>query len=183
MINFKSPLLYLFLGCSILVSSQSQKNDKGNLKANKSLHKNYISSKGYPVDPFNNDTLFFVYNRIGVFSAENRAQAITNRIESLYKDPSFKKDSLRLIKTDIGVEIVYKSDFVVMTVTDSDGKRIGRNNFELAQKNLAIIQKKVLFHKENDLGKNWIKRIGIMLLFAIGVIVIFIAFKERYKKL
>lgn len=120
---------------------------------------------------------------MGIFTAQNRAQTISNSIKRLSKDPFFKKDSLRISKSDYGFEIVYNSDFVVMTVTDSDGKRMGNTDFELAQKNLAIIQKAVLFQKKNNLTANWMKPLGIVLLIIVGVFVIVIAFKKRFKKL
>ncbi|HEU4789774.1 MAG TPA: mechanosensitive ion channel family protein, partial [Flavobacterium sp.] len=177
MMNFKTTILYLFLGCSILLFSQPQKSGISSLKSDKTgsvmLHQNAPSLKGYPITPFK-DTLFFVYNRIGSFNAENRANAIASRIVLLYKDPFFKKDSLKLSKSDFGVDIVYNSDFVVMSVTDLDGKTIGTSNFALAQKNLAIIQKSVLFQKENNAVENWLKRIGlVMLLISLIVIIVF----------
>lgn len=171
--NFKTALLYLFLGCSIFVFSQPQKNADPSLISNKSEDTisilNPSTLKGYVVNPFR-DTLFIVYNKIGSFNAENRANAITSRIELLYKDPFFSKDSLLLSNSDFGVDIVYKSDFVVMSVTDLDGKTVGSSNFALAQKNLAIIQKAVLFQKENNAVENWLKRIGLVLLL-IGLII------------
>jgi small-conductance mechanosensitive channel len=183
MMNFKTVLLYLFLGCSILVFSQSQKTDKTSLDRNKieseTLHQDIPNLKGFPVKPFN-DTLFVVYNKIGSFNAENRANAITSRIELLYKDPFFSKDSLLLTKSDFGVDIVYKSDFVVMSVTDLDGKTMGSSNFELAQKNLAIIQKAVLFQKENHSVENWLKRIGFVLLLVFLVIAIVFAINKLF---
>ena len=94
--NFKTTLLYLFFGCSILVFSQPKKsNANSDSTKNESAvsHQNVPSLKGFPVTPFK-DTLFFVYNKIGSFNAENRANAITSRIVLLYKDPFFKKDSL-----------------------------------------------------------------------------------------
>lgn len=39
-----------------------------------------LKQKGYPVAPFK-DTLFYVYNKVGSFSAENRANAITEKIK------------------------------------------------------------------------------------------------------
>lgn len=181
--NFKAALLYLFLGCSILVFSQSPKGNTPNLGSNKIesdlLHQKVDGLKGYPVNPFR-DTLFLVYNKIGSFDAQNRANAITSRIELLYKDPFFKKDSLLLNKSDFGVDIVYKSDFVVMSVTDLDGKTIGSSNFELAQKNLAIIQKAVLFQKETNSVENWLKRVGLVLLMITLVIVIVVAINKLF---
>ena len=183
MMNFKTTLLYLFFGCSILVFSQPKKSNT-DLDSNRNevpvSHQNVISLKGFPVTPFR-DTLFFVYNKIGSFNAENRANAITSRIVLLYKDPFFKKDSLKLSKSDFGVDIVYNSDFVVMSVTDLDGKTIGASNFALAQKNLAIIQKTVLFQKENNAVESWLKRIGLVLLLISLIVVIVFAINKLFK--
>ncbi|PVX44798.1 mechanosensitive ion channel-like protein [Flavobacterium sp. 103] len=184
MMNIKTTLLYLFLGSSILLFSQTQKSSNSNLDKSKTgsviLYQNLPSLKGYPIAPFR-DTLFFVYNRIGSFNAENRANAITSRIVLLYKDPFFKKDSLRLSKSDFGVDIVYNSDFVVMSVTDLDGKTIGTSNFALAQRNLAIIQKTVLFQKENNAVESLLKRIGLVLLLIGLVIVIVFAINKLFR--
>ncbi|WP_255557652.1 mechanosensitive ion channel family protein [Flavobacterium taihuense] len=184
MMNIKTALLYLFFGSSILLFSQPQKSGISSLKSDKTgsvmLHQNAPSLKGYPITPFR-DTLFFVYNRIGSFNAENRANAITSRIVLLYKDPFFKKDSLKLSKSDFGVDIVYNSDFVVMSVTDLDGKTIGTSNFALAQKNLAIIQKTVLFQKENNAVESWLKRIGLVLLFISLIVIIVFGINKLFK--
>jgi small-conductance mechanosensitive channel len=181
MMNFKSALLYLFFGCSILVFSQPQKGNSSDSKKNESpvTNQNTPSLKGYPVNPFK-DTLFLIYNRTGSFNAEHRANAITRRIESLYNDPFFTKDSLLLSKSDFGVDIIYKSDFVVMTVTDVDGKTMGSSNFALAQKNLARIQKAVLFQKENNTVENWLKRIGLVLLLILLIALIVFAINKLF---
>lgn len=182
MIDFKTVLLYLFLGFSIQIFCQT--NAENTLSKSKTesniLSKKIIKSKGYPVAPFG-DTLMVIYNKIGSFSAQNRADAITSRIELLYKDAFFNKDSLQLSKSDFGVDIVYNSDFVVMSVTDLDGKTIGSSDFELAQKNLAIIQKAVIFQKENNEIINWAKRIGIVLLLITFVILIVFATNKLFR--
>jgi len=176
--------LYLFLGFSILVFSQPQKNRKSSLETNKTESDTFSRksnvSKGYPVNPFK-DTLFFVYNRIGSFTAENRAHAIASRIELLYKDPFFKKDSLLLDKSEFGVDIVYKSDFVVMAVTDLDGKTMGTSSYELARKNLVIIQKSILFQKDNHSVENWSKRLGLVFLMIIIVVTIITAINRLFR--
>lgn len=183
MMNSKTALLYLFFGCSILVFSQPKKSiANSDSTKNESVvsHQNVPSLKGFPVTPFR-DTLFFVYNKIGSFNAENRANAITSRIVLLYEDLFFKKDSLKLSKSDFGVDIVYNSDFVVMSVTDLDGKTIGSSNFDLAQKNLAIIQKTVLFQKENNDVESWLKRIGLVLLLISLIVVIVFAINKLFR--
>jgi small-conductance mechanosensitive channel len=146
--------------------SQTQKKDGKDV-----LNQKEINLKGYPVIPFR-DTLFLIYNKIGSFDAQNRANAITGRIEVLYKDPFFNKDSLNLSRSEISVDIVYKKDFLIMSVTDLDGKTMGSSDFALAQKNLAIIQKAVLFQKESNETKDWLQRIGLVVLLITFVILI-----------
>lgn len=177
--NFKTILLYLFLGFSILVFPQTKKNDSVDLDSN-IVNNVGTGFTGYPVNPFK-DTLFFVYDKIGSVTAQNRANAIKSKIELLYKDPFYQKDSLILNKSDFGVDIVYKSDLVVMSVTDSDGKMMGSSNFELAQKNLAAIQKAILFQKENNSEKNWLKKLGIIILMLACVGIITIVIKKRFR--
>ena len=43
-----------------------------------------IKLKGYPVSPFK-DTLFYVYNNVGSFSASERANYISSKIKRLYE--------------------------------------------------------------------------------------------------
>jgi len=179
MIKFKIKVFCLLFISSTLVFSQSQKRKVAVLDSIKKEKLN-IQIIGYPVAPFN-DTLFLVYNKIGSFTAKERAKAISNRINSLYEEPYYNSDSLSLIKSDISMDIVYNSDFVVMSVTDLDGKTVGSSNFELAQKNLAIIQKEILFQKENNATENWLKRIGLVLVLILFVFVIVFAINKIFR--
>lgn len=179
MIKFKIKLICLLFISSTLIFSQSQKRKAAVMDSIKKEKLNNQLS-GYPVIPFN-DTLFLVYNKIGSFTAKERAKAISNRIKTLYKEPYFNSDSLSLIKSDISMDIVYNSDFVVMSVTDLDSKTVGSSNFELAQKNLAIIQKEILFQKENNATENWLKRIGLVLVLILFVFAIVFAINKIFR--
>jgi small-conductance mechanosensitive channel len=181
MMNLKTLLLYFFLGCSVFVFSQKKEHNKKEIgKDSISIAHSQSDIKGYPVAPFK-DTLFFIYNKVGSFNAQNRANAIASRIELLYKDPFFSVDSLNLNRSESSVDIVYKSDFPIMSVTDLDGKKIGSTDFALAQKNLAIIQKEVLFQKKSNNTQSWLKRIGIVSLLVILIIVIVIAANKLFR--
>ena len=179
MVKFKIKLICLLFISSTLVFSQSQKRKAAVVD---SIKKEKLNNQlgGYPVIPFN-DTLFLVYNKIGSFTAKERAKAISNRIKILYKEPYYNSDSLSLIKSDISMDIVYNSDFVVMSVSDLDSKTVGSGNFELAQKNLAIIQKEILFQKENNATENWLKRIGLVLVLVLFVFVIVFAINKIFR--
>jgi small-conductance mechanosensitive channel len=180
MMNFKTVLLYLFLGCSVFVFSQKN-NDKKNLEEKETVGSAEESDlKGYAVAPFR-DTLFLVYNKFGSFNAQNRANAINTRLVTLYEDPFFSKDSLSLFKTEISVDIVYKKEFMVMSVSHLDGKTMGLDEMELAKKNLAIIQKAILTQKENNEVTSWLKKIGLVLLLISFVILIVYAINKLFR--
>src|SRR4051812_46576073 len=71
-----------------------------------------LKLKGYPIAPFK-DTLFYVYNKVGSFSAESRANAITEKIRKLYHDSFFESDSIVVAPSDISQDITYKGDLII----------------------------------------------------------------------
>ncbi len=73
----------------------------------------------YPV-LLNNDTLFYLYTRIGSFGPGERAAAITQRIDKLYREYTFYPDSLRLVPAENGYDIFYNSDIAVMSISQLD---------------------------------------------------------------
>lgn len=78
-----------------------------------------LTAKGYPVLGFFNDTLFFIFNSSGSFTAEERADAISQRIENLAKSSNFKKDSIQLEPNEYYVDLVGK-DRTLMSISDND---------------------------------------------------------------
>lgn len=104
--------------------------------------------KGYPVSPFK-DTLFYVYNKVGSFSAENRANAITEKITKLYHDSFFESDSLVVVPSDISQDITYKGDFIIMSVLDVDAKVENQTLSFIAKRNLNAIKRAVIYQNEN----------------------------------
>jgi len=99
-----------------------------------------LKQKGYPVNPFK-DTLFYVYNKVGSFSAENRANAITEKIRKLYEDSFFEEDSILVVPSDISKDIVYKNDFIIMSILDIDAKAENQSTEFIAKRNLNAIKK------------------------------------------
>ncbi|MBZ4034605.1 mechanosensitive ion channel family protein [Flavobacterium sp. 17A] len=104
--------------------------------------------QGYPVTPFK-DTLFLVYNNVGSFSAKERANYISNKIKKLYEESFFEKDSISLIPSDVSLDIVYKNDFVIMSVLEADAKAENQSISYIAKRNLALIKKAITDQNEN----------------------------------
>lgn len=132
-----------------------------------------VSLKRYPVSPFK-DTLFYVYNKVGSFSAENRAKAISDKIKKLYEDSFFVADSLRIIPSDISLDITYKSDFVIMSILNADAKSENMSDFDLANRNFIEIKKAVFFQNENH--SLLPKRLGFtaLLILILGFVLFFV---------
>lgn len=64
------------------------------------------SAKGYPVIGAFSDTLFLIYERLGSFSAKDRADAITNRLAVLEGDYNFDSKSLKISTAETTIDIV-----------------------------------------------------------------------------
>ncbi len=104
--------------------------------------------KGYPVNPFK-DTLFYVFNKVGSFSAENRAKAIESRIKLLYENHVFDAGSLKIVRSDISLDIVYEDDLVIMSVLNSDAQSENKSVHEIANRNYKAIKKEIIYQNEN----------------------------------
>ncbi|HEU0125138.1 MAG TPA: mechanosensitive ion channel family protein, partial [Flavobacterium sp.] len=127
------------------------------------------NTKGYPVSPFK-DTLFYVYNNVGSFPAKERAEYISNKIKRLYNESFFEKDSLKIIPSEVSTDIVYKSDLVIMSVLESDGKSEDQTRSFIADRNLKMIRKAIIYQNENY--SQLPKRFGytVLLVLIIGLI-------------
>ncbi|WP_431244808.1 mechanosensitive ion channel family protein [Flavobacterium sp. P21] len=134
----KSKFNYFLVFCFVLSSPF--------IFAQKDSHSKKL--KGYPVSPFK-DTLFYVYNNVGSFSAENRARAITEKIKKLYEDSFFDSDSLAIVQSDISQDITYKNDLIIMSVLGNDAKAENQTATIIAKRNLGLIKKAIAYQNEN----------------------------------
>ncbi|MDX5418329.1 MAG: hypothetical protein LPK09_03865, partial [Hymenobacteraceae bacterium] len=80
----------------------------------------------------NQDTLFLLYNPVGSFSKEERAQAISSRIRALAEDRFFKPDSINVVENALSVDVLY-ADRVLMSVTEADAATAKKTRLELAE--------------------------------------------------
>ncbi|RXM44851.1 mechanosensitive ion channel family protein [Flavobacterium sp. YO64] len=164
--------LLCFLAIFIVLFSSLTFAQKDSLDVSKKAAVELKQAK-FPVNPFK-DTLFFVYNKVGSFSAENRAKAITEKIRKLYEDSLFDSDSLVIIPSDISQDIVYKDDFIIMSILDVDAKAENQTPEFIAKRNLSLIKKAVIYQNENY--SMLPKRLGYtaLLILIIGSILYFV---------
>ena len=118
---------------------------------------------GYPVKGRLQDTLFYIYNRVGAFSPAQRALSISKRIELIAEADRFFTDSLKVVKAENGFDIVY-DDLVIVTISDVDALWEGTTAKLLSDRLSVTIQDSIVKARKET---SWIKiqiRIGLMLL-------------------
>lgn len=120
--------------CSILLVSEArtQAGSEPKSKSDPSIVPSAKSQppSGFPVQ-FQGTDLFFVQERVLSFSAEERARAITARIERLARDPRINQTPVTVVDGEASSDVVC-GDLVIMSVTDRDAKLSGQARPALA---------------------------------------------------
>lgn len=89
---------------------------------------------------FDGKALFEVKMPVASFSPAQRAKAISERIESLAKDPLLRLDELKVIEVEEGALIVY-GDRTIMTISTMDARVAGKTTaVSLAQEYAETIR-------------------------------------------
>ncbi|MDD2303530.1 MAG: mechanosensitive ion channel family protein [Prolixibacteraceae bacterium] len=144
------------------------------------------TAKGFPVIGFFNDTLMLMYGRFGSFSAKERANAISKRINELASNFGFKPDSIRLEETDVSTDIVLE-DKIIMSISESDALWNNSTRDELAEQYRNVIVSALLKYKSEIslvvLGKEI--ALALLVLLIIGLIIFYVGklFKWTAKKI
>ena len=144
------------------------------------------TAKGFPVIGFFNDTLMLIYGRLGSFSAKERAQAISKRINELASNFGFKADSIRLEESDVSTDIVLE-DKIIMSISESDALWNNSTRVELAKQYRNVIVSAMLKYKSEIslvmLGKEI--ALALFVLLIIGLIIFYVGklFKWTAKKI
>lgn len=174
----KSIIVLLFIPLFLIFQvsfAQKVKNkvEKQHLKSNHTDSISKVNLKAYPVAPFK-DTLFYVYNKVGSFTPESRAKAISDKIKKLYEDVFFNADSLKIVPSDVSLDIIYEGDFVIMAILDADAKSENMPADAVAKRNFTAIKRAVVFQNEND--SLLPKRLGFtaLLILILGLVLVLV---------
>ncbi|HUH28640.1 mechanosensitive ion channel family protein [Gelidibacter sp.] len=125
-------------------------------------------TRGYPVVGVKQDTLFFIYSRIGASTAQDRARNVSSKIETLYQDYFFKKDSFSVVPSQYTYDIVYGKT-IIMSISEDDALWHGTTAMALAEHLEKIIETSILSLKEERMISKILMRVALALL-AIGAI-------------
>ncbi|MES2279614.1 MAG: mechanosensitive ion channel family protein [Bacteroidota bacterium] len=135
--------------------------------------------KGFPVAPFR-DTLFYIYEKLGSFTAQERAAAISSRVSKLNDDFAFRPDSLKIVPTEFTTDIVFKDNMLV-AVSDADALLENTTKEKLAQKMRDAIGRSVTSYRQETNWKTLLQE-GLLALLVIGVVALVIYTANRFFK-
>jgi small-conductance mechanosensitive channel len=105
------------------------------------------SVKGYPVLGAFKDTLFLMYNRLGSFSAEERAEAISNRLVKLQSNFNLYPNDLKIVKAETTTDIVFDEN-ILLSVSENDGIWNDKSADVLTENYRLLIIQNIQEHRE-----------------------------------
>jgi len=131
---------------------------------------------------FNGKALFKIKTPILSFSPEQRAKAISERIESLAKDPLLRLDELKVMEIEEFAVIGY-ADRTIMTISAMDARVEGKTTLSLAQEYNQTI-KNAIKEKQARYSTRGIL-LGILFIFisTVVLVAILILLKRIFPKI
>ncbi len=119
-------------------------------------------------------TLFFVQERILSFTPEDRARAIAERLERLYKDPLSSVEAVTLEEGESTTDLVI-GDRVIMSVTERDARAAGRSRQELAAEYAGVIDRTLQeLHRQYSLTSLMLGALYTLLTLAALAVLLFL---------
>ncbi len=86
---------------------------------------------GYPV-VLSDDTIFYVFAKIGSYLPEERSHAISDRISKLADDYYFKEDSLLIVPSELTIDVSYR-DEAITSISEQDAVWMNSTREKLAE--------------------------------------------------
>lgn len=130
---------------------------------------------------FGDETMFVLYDKLGPFTAQERALAVSDRLARLAKDPFTRIYPVTAADREQTSELVY-GDMIVMTVTDRDAEPTGKPRLELAQDYARIIQAALAKSRQAVSLHAWAIDIGLALLDTAVFVAILILVRKTFPK-
>lgn len=135
-------ILALLFGLSMLNAQdkpQSEQTEQAEEFKREPLDSNqYLNRQGVVLDE---DTLFYLYDRIDGYTPTVRARLASQKIDELIHREDFEADSLHLEQNDPYFQIFYGNEFV-MNVSSDDAQWYGKPQKQTAQEYLNVLTNK-----------------------------------------
>jgi small-conductance mechanosensitive channel len=123
-----------------------------------------------------NKTLFLIYNPIASFSPQERAEAITHRLEQIAQDRKIAVTELTIQSVD-GNYTIFQGPKAIVTTTEMDAKVAKQSNWQLANDRLVAIQNAITEHREKRAASYLLRSlalaVGATVAMILGVRLIF----------
>lgn len=129
---------------------------------------------------FNRDTLFPVQVSMGPFSARERAEALSNRLNEIKKKDRIYVDSFSVTIIENYTILSYR-DNALYYVSKADADALGKSREETASEYLDSIQTAFSNILERRTAAYWLTRVGFTLLAIFGLWLIFFAINKAFK--
>ncbi len=133
---------------------------------------------GAPV-VFAEETLFIIYDQLGPFTPQERAQAVTDRLARLVKDPFTEIHPVTATDQELTSELV-SGETVVMTVTDRDAQPTGKSRQELAKDYAQKIQAALIKSREQVTLRSLVIDAALALLDTAILIALLVLFHKTF---
>lgn len=124
---------------------------------------------GYPVSPFE-DTICYIYTKLGPFSPKMRAANIDHRIRDMEDRLNYHADSIMVVSSEESVDLLFDED-ILLSITDKDALWMDMSREELANKYKEGIVQSIKSHRKATSLQTLLLEIGQALLVIIVLIV------------
>ena len=125
------------------------------------------NTKGVPVVLYE-DTLFYIYSKIGPFTPRERAQSIQNKLTKLVENKGYNGSRLIVFDADDSQEIMH-ADVIILTLTKEDSFWLDGDPNEIANAYVESINATITEYQES----NGILQTVLRLIALLLVIIIF----------
>jgi small-conductance mechanosensitive channel len=137
---------------------------------------------GVPVI-LNGQTLFVVREKIGSFSPEERAEAITRRLEKIANDPSIDVDTLKIEEEKDNTTSLILGHQVIITITEGDAKVARENRQELADEYRKQIQSSIEQYRKERQPFAIVLGVVYTILSTVILVISFIVLNKTFPKI
>ncbi len=183
MYKVRSLILVLLWIVSFHISAQPDNSDQSNDTIQiKNNEQDVETKKGFPVIGAANDTLFFIYEKIGSYQPEVRAENISERILKLAEDDLAQFDSISTFSHGTIVDIIL-DETIIMSVSEDDAAANNTTMLALAEQYAVIIKNALIEAKKEGSIIRLITRIGLVILVLGGTYLIYFLVVRGFRKL
>lgn len=131
---------------------------------------------------FGDDTLFTIYDQLGPFTPQERAQAVMERLTRLARDPYSQDSPVATADRELTSELVH-GETVLMIVTDRDAQPTGKPRQEVAKEYARKIQSALVKSRERISLRTLVIDVSLAFLDTTILVVLLILFHKAFPKL